>query len=159
MTIEPPNYKHLIWDWNGTLLDDMGECLAVLNQMLKKRGLVPLTKPQYQESFGFPVIDFYQQIGFDFEAETFDAVAREYHAGYEKQLPTCRLHPGAERILQAAARADFTQSLLSAYPQPALEKAVDHFNIRRWFIKVVGLDDYYAHSKLKYGTRQEQKEL
>ena len=146
-------YKHLIWDWNGTLLDDVGECLAVLNGMLKKRDLPRLTREQYRDAFGFPVIDYYQQLGFDFEAETFDAVAQEYHAGYERQLLTCQLQSGAERVLQTAGRAGFTQSLLSAYHQEGLDKAVDHFNLRRWFIKVVGLNDYYAHSKLENGKR------
>jgi len=146
-------YRHLIWDWNGTLLDDVEDCLAVLNDMLKKRGLRPLSHQQYRELFNFPVLDFYQQIGFDFKAESFDDVAREYHAGYARRLPDCRLHPGAQQILRAAADAGYTQSLLSAYPQTALENALNFFQVGAWFVRVVGLDDYYAHSKLENGKR------
>jgi len=147
------DYRHLIWDWNGTLLDDVDDCLAVLNDMLEKRYLKMLTRNRYRDLFNFPVLDFYQQIGFDFKTESFDDVAIEYHVGYTRRLPECRLHPGAEQILRAAAHAGYTQSLLSAYPQNALENALNYFQVRPWFTKIVGLDDHFAHSKLENGKR------
>ncbi len=146
-------YKHLIWDWNGTLLNDVEDCLDVLNNMLKKRSLKTLSYQRYRELFNFPVLDFYQKIGFDFKTESFDDVAIEYHDGYARRLPECRLHPGAQHILHAAANADYNQYLLSAYPQNALENALNYFQVRSWFEKIVGLDDYYAHSKLENGKR------
>lgn len=146
-------YRHLIWDWNGTLLNDVDDCLAVLNDMLKKRCLTPLSYQQYRDLFNFPVLDFYQQIGFDFAAESFDDVACEYHAGYARRLPECRLHTGAQQILRAAAGAGYNQSLLSAYPQNALENAIKYFQVGSWFTKVIGLDDHFAHSKLDNGKR------
>ena len=78
-------YKHVIWDWNGTLLDDVGECVAVLNDMLGKRGMELATVERYQKAFSFPVINFYLDLGFDFEKEPFDKVADEYIESYSRR--------------------------------------------------------------------------
>ena len=34
--------QHVIWDWNGTLLDDVGHAVATMNTLLAPRGLPPL---------------------------------------------------------------------------------------------------------------------
>ena len=65
------NYKHIIWDWNGTLLNDLWLCLESVNAALARRGLAPLSEKRYQEEFDFPVIDFYRKIGFKFDDASF----------------------------------------------------------------------------------------
>ena len=146
-------YKHVIWDWNGTLLDDVSECVDVLNNMLRKRGIKPLTRQQYQETFDFPVKDFYLDLGFDFNAESFDDTAEEYHAGYLKMVPRCSLHDGTEQVLKAFSDTGLTQSLLSAYQQDRLAEAVEFFSLRDWFVDLIGMEDYYARSKMDNGIR------
>ncbi len=147
------NYKHIIWDWNGTLLDDVSECLAVLNELLRRRGLPLLTEEQYRSRFDFPVIDFYIGMGFDFEKESFDDIAHEYHAGYVQKIKECRLQPGAREVLHAFDEAGLSQSLLSAYQRERLKEAVAFFNLDVHFTKLIGMNDYYAHSKVDNGKR------
>ena len=60
-------YKNLVWDWNGTLLDDITAGVETLNDMLEKRGLQKLSVEEYKDVFGFPVVDFYKKVGFDME--------------------------------------------------------------------------------------------
>lgn len=72
-------YTHIIWDWNGTLLDDVARCMAVINAMLEKRGLPALASVDaYRSVFGFPVRDYYRRVGFDFGKEAFETLAAEY---------------------------------------------------------------------------------
>ena len=144
-------YKHIIWDWNGTLLDDVRVCLAVLNAMLTRRNLAQLTIEQYRATFDFPVIDFYRELGFDFAHETYDDVADEYIAGYTARLNQCRLQSDALAVLQKLSAAGLSHSVLSAYQQDRLEEAVELFGLAGVFIKLIGLDDYAAHSKLENG--------
>ena len=59
-------YKHILWDWNGTLLDDMWLCVESLNRILKKRERPPLDEKTYKETFSFPVKKYYETLGFDF---------------------------------------------------------------------------------------------
>ncbi|HEX9978007.1 MAG TPA: HAD hydrolase-like protein, partial [Acidimicrobiia bacterium] len=105
--------RHVIWDWNGTLLDDVRECVAVVNFLLAARHLPPLTLEKYRDCVDFPVVNFYRQLGFIFEGETFEQVAHEYIAGYLNMVPRCSLHDGARETLDALAGAGFTHSLLS----------------------------------------------
>ena len=56
-------YQHIIWDWNGTLFDDAGVCLDIMNGMLARRNLPHLTPERYEEFFDFPVIDYYRRVG------------------------------------------------------------------------------------------------
>lgn len=48
------NIKHIIWDWNGTLFDDVDICVDNINWLLKKYNLPEITKEKYREIFTFP---------------------------------------------------------------------------------------------------------
>jgi len=143
-------YKHIIWDWNGTLLDDVGE-------LLSERGLEKLTVERYHDLFDFPAIEFYRRLGMNFETESYEELARDYMARYTQKVPHCRLQSGAEQTLRRLSDAGLTHSVLSAYHQERLDEAVDHFNLRSWFVKVVGLNDFYAHSKVENGKQWVQE--
>jgi phosphoglycolate phosphatase len=146
-------YKHIIWDWNGTLLNDVSECVQMVNQLLAARKLPVLSVERYRDEVDFPVINFYRRLGFTFETESYEEVAHEYIAGYITQVPKCRLQAGAVEVLQNLNEAGYTHSLLSAYHQQRLKEAVALFGLTKWFIKQVGLNDYYAHSKVENGKR------
>ena len=72
-------YDTILWDWNGTLLDDLALNLKVENRLLARRGLEQMgSKEIYLEHFGFPIIHFYERLGFDFSKEDYNDVADEY---------------------------------------------------------------------------------
>src|ERR1039457_934325 len=87
--------KHVIWDWNGTLLDDADACVEALNRMLDKRRLPTVDVRQYRDAFTFPVQDYYRTLGFDFTKDDWDAVAREYHKYYRVASMNSPLREGA----------------------------------------------------------------
>ena len=60
-------YKHIIWDYNGTILDDTQLVLDILNIMLEEKRLKTCTMDEYREVFDFPIIDYYINVGFDLE--------------------------------------------------------------------------------------------
>jgi len=55
----------VVWDWNGTLLNDMEACIRSMNLMLEKRRLPPIDFETYRSVFTFPVIDYYRAVGID----------------------------------------------------------------------------------------------
>ena len=89
----------IIWDWNGTLIDDLHICLESINAMLKRRHLPLLSSSVYRQIFDFPVINYYLKLGFDLEKESFDHVSVEFHDEYLKRLNTGELHKHALYIL------------------------------------------------------------
>jgi len=145
-------YKHAIWDWNGTLLDDTWLCVEVLNGLLARRGRAPITVDDYRENFGFPVIHFYEYLGFDTDVDSFDQVSREFIGDYEARwFQECALHPDAHEVLAALTKLGLTQSVLSAAKQEALESGIQHYGIREYFTGLVGTDNIYAQGKVDRG--------
>lgn len=140
-------YKHIIWDWNGTLLDDAWLCVEILNGMLGRRGMKATTLCRYQEQFDFPVINYYVKLGFDFEKESFDDVAREYIITYESAYHKCRLRDGAVDIIKRFKARGILQSVLSASQRSSLIRALELFGLKSFFENIAGLEDYYARSK------------
>ncbi len=146
-------YKHIIWDWNGTLIDDVSMCVRVVGKLMARRGLGPLTVEHYQQEVDFPIVDFYQRLGFDFTKESYEDLAGVYIEAYLAGLPGCNLRPGAVETLRKIQQAGLSQSVLSAYNHDLLVQAVESFGLTRYFSELVGLDDFYAHSKVDNGKK------
>ena len=75
-------YKHIIWDWNGTLLNDGWLFVDVMNSILTRRGMDTITLEKYREIFGFPVKDYYLKLGFNLKKEPFEKSGLEFIKGY-----------------------------------------------------------------------------
>jgi phosphoglycolate phosphatase len=140
--------NHIIWDWNGTLLNDLDLGISIINKMLGKRGLKTITKDDYQEVFTFPVEDYYQRIGFNFELEPFEELSTEYITQYEEGRPFCNLFPEAQDVLQYFQEKGSQQMILSASKKAYLQKAVADYQIEGYFEVILGLDDHHAAGKL-----------
>jgi phosphoglycolate phosphatase len=146
-------YRHIIWDWNGTLLDDVWLCVEILNEMLHRRNRPPVTREKYMRQFSFPVRDFYERIDFDFSAESYGAVACEYIERYEQCCRQCRLQDHAYDVLRHYHESGRIQSILSVYHQESLEEILDFFKLRSFFSVISGGDDHHAHGKIEQGIR------
>lgn len=137
---------HVVWDWNGTLLDDTQAALDTLNAMLARRGGRPITLDSYRDNFAFPVKPYYESIGVCLANEDWDALAREYHDVYAEQPK--RLNAEATAALARVRAAGVGQSVLSALRQDLLEAALEEHGIRGYFDNVFGVDNLNGESKL-----------
>jgi phosphoglycolate phosphatase len=144
-------YRHVIWDWNGTLLDDTWLCVEVLNLLLRDAGLRPVTLDLYRAHFGFPVIKFYEWLGFDFAQHSFDAISIRFIAEYNRRRYECRLQPGAREALEHLHAAGLAQSVLSAYREDTLREVITHYGLAGHFTHLSGLDNIHAHGKVDRG--------
>ncbi|MGI5893998.1 MAG: HAD family hydrolase [Candidatus Merdivicinus sp.] len=144
----------IIWDWNGTLFDDIATGPAVLNTMLIKRGKPPLRDlEQYREIFQFPVENYYRAAGLDFSCETFESMAEDYFALYPIASRDCGLMDGAKETLEAFRQAGFGQNILSASEQGLLESQLSRLGVREYFTHIIGQEDGYAVGKTERGIR------
>ena len=141
----------IIWDWNGTLLNDTHFCVETINSLLVHRNLPRLTSEKYKEVFSFPVKDYYAQVGFDFSKEDFAIPAREFIIQYNSRVNECTLHKNAIKILEQFKMDGIEQYVLSAMKQDKLEETLKENNISYFFKDVVGLNDHYAVSKVERG--------
>lgn len=147
------DYKHIIWDWNGTLLDDAWLCVEVMNGMLEKRGLPKVSLDFYRSVFTFPVKEYYQQLGYDFEKEAFEKVGMEFMVHYNQRQKECRLHEEVVDVLETFRQHGFGQSILSAREQNELIAETIELGVSAYFTKIYGNDDHYAHGKTDVGLK------
>ncbi|MCF8359969.1 MAG: HAD family hydrolase [Prolixibacteraceae bacterium] len=141
----------ILWDWNGTLLNDTAICVKTINELLTERNLPGLSCERYLDVFDFPVKDYYRRIGFDFEKEPFEIPAHRYIELYHSKLHESKLHDGTVEVLEHFRELKYTQLLLSASEIKNLETAIDQFGLREYFDGIAGLDNIYAHSKSDIG--------
>ncbi len=144
-------YRHVIWDWNGTLLDDLDLCVEVMNGLLRRHRLPLLDRARYHATFDFPVRDYYGRLGLDVSDGAFERHSVEFIAGYEARRLEAVLQPGADAILATVLRTGLTQSVLSAYHHATLQEVVAHFGVAPRFIRLTGLDNIHAHGKIELG--------
>lgn len=138
---------HIIWDWNGTLLDDCGYALRVANEGLKKHGLPVLEDEEaYRRVFCFPVARYYEAIGLG--GALYEEAAVDWSVSYEKNEAECSLREGIPEALEAFKRAGYTQAVVSASPEQLLRRQVTERGIAKYFEVISGLDNIHARSKV-----------
>jgi phosphoglycolate phosphatase len=68
----------IIWDWNGTLLDDVDICVDTINTLLIKYKKDPISKASYKKLFTFPIQNYYSKLGFDVSLENFKKIVNNF---------------------------------------------------------------------------------
>lgn len=144
-------YDHIIWDWNGTLLNDIKLCVEVNNGLLRAHGLPELTIERYQRLFGFPIQNYYKDLGFDFDKTPFEGLAEHYVSVYEAEAKHAALHDGVTKVLGAVKAGGKTQSVLTAANESHVHDMMDHFSLWEFFDNVFGIGDRFAASKIERG--------
>jgi phosphoglycolate phosphatase len=146
---------HVVWDWNGTLFDDLHTCVAVANQLLGEFDLPGLTGvADYHAKFRFPIIEYYADLGFDTSpAGNFEGAARRYMELYGAASVQCRLHEGAMEALGAVHEAGVRQVVISASQQDNLRVQLAPFGLDAYLDGIHGIDDIYAASKESLARR------
>jgi phosphoglycolate phosphatase len=144
-------YKHVIWDWNGTLLNDTALSLNIINGVLKRRNLKILSLEDYRHIFDFPVKNYYEKAGFNFSEYSFEEVGKEWMDQYEIRKSETRLFDGVNKVLDHIASLGIEQSILSAYSLHTLIEIINVHGLSKYFKHITGLDHIYATSKLEIG--------
>ena len=140
-------YRHAVWDWNGTLLDDTWLCCAALNQLLSAENRPRLETERYRMIFEFPAIKVYEKLGFPITEGNFEALSARFMDAYENQKAKCTLHPQAVKILEGLSNHGLSHSVLSAYEHRLLEQTLADHDVAHRFVKISGSGDIYAGSK------------
>ena len=147
-------YTHVLWDFNGTLFDDVDACIKSANVLLENHGMPHLESlAVYREQFGFPVVEYYKRLGFDFEKTSYADLAVEWIAYYLKYSAQSTLYPDVIAGLSALQAIGIPQLVLSATERGMLERQITELGIRPYFENLLGMDDIHAYSKEEIALR------
>ena len=139
----------VVWDWNGTLLDDVRVNVETINELLGRRGLEKIKNlREYRGGFGFPIIDYYRTLGFDTDREEFSEIADEYVRVYRGKLCEAALFPDAVPLLKRFQKMGIRQVTVSAAEGERLRREVKSYGIDGYFTHVIGTGDNLGSSKV-----------
>lgn len=143
-------YTHLIWDFNGTVLDDVEIGIESANALLAKCGVASIPSLTYYRSvFGFPIRDYYERLGIDFEKTPFEVLAPIWVEEYLSRASRAALNEGVMETIAAVKKCGIQQILLSATEIGMLRGQLSALDIESCFDGVFGLDNIHAVSKEK----------
>jgi len=145
-------YKNILWDWNGTLIDDVGIALDAVNIMLRKRSLSEINMEQYYEYIDIPIIRFYERC-FDMANEDKDALLGEYQRVYVELSAHLPDNTETYDAVRSLAGAGARQFVVSSCETNALNNWLVKYGIAEYFEEVTGADNIYAESKTSRAVR------
>lgn len=152
--VDQMSVSHLIWDWNGTLLDDFHLSHRVICSLLNEYGLPAMNPQIHREAFQFPIQEFYRLLGFDFETNhSYHEVSQKYMNAFRAGVLNCQLFADVGSFLKTTQASGISHSILSAAPQADLHHQVRYYEIDHHFDHVYGLDNELGVSKIERGKQ------
>jgi len=140
-------YDYILWDWNGTIVNDLDINFKIINQLLKKRNLPTITLQRYKEIFTFPIIEFYRSAGFDCQEYNYNLLVSDYKSAYTAQMQYIQLMPYTESILSEISKKNIKQCIFSASSQQSIHNQLLFYNISHYFSEIIALTDDFAFGK------------
>lgn len=130
---------HVVWDWNGTLVDDLGAVVAAVNVSLGRIGAPSIDEATYRRHYTRPVRRFYESLlAREVDDQEMAGIDRVFHEEYHRLAGGLPLGGDARRAVRAVHRAGATQSVLSMWWHDDLEAAVARLGLERYMIAVDG---------------------
>jgi phosphoglycolate phosphatase-like HAD superfamily hydrolase len=131
---------HFVWDWNGTLFDDLEVVVASVNRGLAQFGADPIDLDGYRSHYTRPVRLFYDRLlGWGVSEEEWHQIDNVFHDAYRDALEQASLRVDAATALEIVAAGPHTQSLLSMFPHVDLMPLMERLGITRYFDRIDGL--------------------
>lgn len=131
--------RHVVWDWNGTLFDDLDIVVASVNVSLRSVGALPIDTARYREVYRRPLHHFYEALlGRPVLPEEMASIDRDFHDAYHALLDQARLTVDARRAVEMVADRGQTQSVLSMWWHDRLVPAVRYFELEDHMLAVDG---------------------
>lgn len=147
--LEP--FSEIIWDWNGTLLNDRDITMDVEAELFPRYGLVAPTKAERDALFCMPIEKYYLRVGFDLKKHSFEVISNEWLEIYQRRVLETGLFEGVREMLEEIKSAGKRQFILSAAPQDHLWHVTKEHEIHHFFEGVYGLSDAMAATKVHRG--------
>jgi phosphoglycolate phosphatase len=151
-------YKTILWDWNGTLLNDTGICIDVMNGMLQKHGMPLISIEKYRSVFTFPVKEYYEAVGWNFATHKFEIIGHQFIDGYRVALPEATLFNDAHTVLERFHISGMQQHILSAMEAEFLLESVADMGISKYFKSINGITNHLAKGKLDIAREMQARE-
>ncbi len=144
-------YKNIIWDWNGTIVDDAYLFVDIMNRTLQKHNLSLINLTKYRSSFCFPIQKYWKKLGFVFDENSFNDLNKQFIFDYSQRMFEPNLQQDIVGLLKKIKKNGLKQFVLSASEQNLLNKSLEYYSLSKYFDSIVGVNNLNALGKEKMG--------
>lgn len=141
-------YQYILWDWNGTLLDDLSASLEAVNMTLDVYGKKRIDLDEYKSYLDTPIYKFYEHL-FDLEKTPMSDLSMYYRKFYDGLEDTIKIADRALQVLQKCKEKGIKQYIISASHTDDIEKYMKKLGVTDLFNRISGSDDRKAGSKVE----------
>ena len=135
-------FRNLIFDWSGTLCDDLALTLEATNYVLAQYGLPALTREQFRNEFQLPYPDYYARK--TPEARLVD-LEKHYRHAFDNAVTQVRIIPHAKEFLDFCVSRGIRCFILTSMDPRAFDEQA----------RYLGLKDYFEH--IHSGVRNKEE--
>lgn len=123
-------FRNLIFDWSGTLVDDLGPVLEATNAVLEKYAVAALDREGFRRAFRLPYRDFYAELLPDVPLEELEA---HFRPAFDAAVSPVTILPHAREKLEWCAALGIRCFVLTSMDSIAFERQMDQFGLRQHF--------------------------
>ncbi|MDE7389941.1 MAG: HAD family hydrolase [Lachnospiraceae bacterium] len=139
-------YKNIIWDYNGTIVDDAALAVKAENMVLETYGKPPITLDFYLKECEMPILNFYNKI-FDMNSFDFTEISQRFIKYYEHLSHDAKVFPEVKEMICSLSQKGYNQAVISGFESEMLKKSLHHFGLSDYFSFMSGSDDISCKSK------------
>ncbi len=139
-------YRNVVWDYNGTIIDDAKLAVDAENVVLKSYGKSPITLDYYLKECEMPILNFYNKI-FDMEKYDFSEIARRFVENYDLLFETAGVFPEVKSMIELLGKKGYRQGVISGFESSRLVSSLEKFKLDGYFEFMSGADDIACGDK------------
>jgi phosphoglycolate phosphatase len=143
--------KTIVWDWNGTLIDDLKETVIANKEALTQLGYEQISHEFYKNNFALPVDIYYKAIGI--RPCDYAKFSELFLAGYRRRIPSMSLYDQVIPYLSQTKAMGIKHIILSAYEHNGLTEWLDSMDLLSHFDGVFGAHNSSGQCKKNAGKR------
>lgn len=140
--------KHVFFDFNGTIIDDLKLCYDLLNEFLEGQGKQKISLERYKDIFRFPIKEYYKLAGIDFDMESYESLSIKFIKKYQPASLKCGLYSAVIPTLEKLNELGIKCYIISASEKNNLIEQCQSYDIVKYFVDILGIENIHAKSKV-----------
>lgn len=142
------SWKYILWDWNGTILDDFDYNYNIINTLLATRNLPQVSVEKYRTVFCFPIKEFYKKIGFNCEPTEYYRLVADYQQAYEAGINKIKITKGIYETIKMLHLLKIKQIIFSSCNKLIIQHQLPLYNdLSSYIDEIVAQDNDLAVGK------------
>lgn len=123
-------FKNLIFDWSGTLVDDMAPVIEATNAVLEKYGIAPYDREGFRRSFRLPYHEFYEEL---LPGVALTELEAHFRPAFDGATSLVTVLPHAREKLEWAKQRGMRMFVLTSMDPTAFERQLNEFGMQDYF--------------------------